>query len=911
MKEERKMKFVRNKSAAILIAILLTLSMAASMTLIPNASAHKPAWQIPTYAFISVQPNPLGLREAAYVNFWIDKVAATANSQYGDRWHNYTVTITNVATGATTKLGPFTSDDAGGSETTWVPPAIGNYTFVFNFPGQTIVGANPSPISGTQNPQSIGDYYQPSTSSTVTLEVTNQQVSTIPQNALPAGYWQNPIEATNLNWYSISGNWLGAGSYNATENFNPYSTAPTTGHIVWTKPYAPGGLIGGEFGNNEINSNYYATAQYETKFSPIIMNGVLYYTLIPGSSTSPEGWVAVNLRTGQTIWTQTPVTAGMPGATTSGTVVASGTAASGTTTLLRGQLCDYTSPNQFGALEYLWASEPTVAPNKGSTYGMYDGMTGNWICNIVNGTSASWVEGSYGEMLGYYINSTSNTMNLWNSTQAIMAYGNKTLQNTNWWLWRPPQGANVPWKYGIMWSVPMTMTMTSSTGATVNINTAYAASAGVASPLAISKIGNGIILVTDTPGPTIAFNQPGYIITEAYSTTNGKLLWGPLNQTQTPFTRLSVSAIGQGVYVIFTYESQTFVAYSVTSGQKLWTATTAVANVPWGYYVTSSMIAYGYLYTDDFGGYVNAFHISDGSLAWSYNTGDAGYNTPYGVSPIVSMTLIADNEIFLMGGHLYSPPLYNGADLYCVNATSGKLLWKEPSFAITNGACGCIADGYLVVPSGYDNQLYCFGKGLSATTVATSPVLNNNNQVLVTGTVTDQSPGQTCLGIPAAGTPAIGDAYMTPWMEYLYMQQPMPTNATGVPVTLTYIDPNNNTGTIGTTTSDMTGHYSYVFTPNVPGKYVITATFGGTGSYFGSTSETIMKLDMAPSATAAATATPTSVADTYFMPSVISIIVVMIIGFAVLASLGTKKTTIETQKPFFFFFNFCLQIFLC
>ena len=63
--------------------------------------------------------------------------------------------------------------------------------------------------------------------------------------------------------------------------------------------------------------------------------------------------------------------------------------------------------------------------------------------------------------------------------------------------------------------------------------------------------------------------------------------------------------------------------------------------------------------------------------------------------------------------------------------------------------------------------------------------------------MTDQSPG-------AKGTPAIADANMQAWMEYLYEQQAMPTNAKGVEVTLTAIDPNGNTH-IGTATSDTSG----------------------------------------------------------------------------------------------------------
>ena len=143
--------------------------------------------------------------------------------------------------------------------------------------------------------------------------------------------------------------------------------------------------------------------------------------------------------------------------------------------------------------------------------------------------------------------------------------------------------------------------------------------------------------------------------------------------------------------------------------------------------------------------------------------------------------------------------------------------------------------------------------------------------------------------IPAAGTPAISDASMTQWMEYLYMQQPEPMNATGVPVTLTDIDPNGNTYTIGTTTSNIAGQYSYAFTPTVPGTYTIIATFGGSNSYYSSTAQTTMLWNTPAAATAAPTATPTSVANLYFVPAVIAIIVVIIIGFALLAILSLRK----------------------
>ena len=110
------------------------------------------------------------------------------------------------------------------------------------------------------------------------------------------------------------------------------------------------------------------------------------------------------------------------------------------------------------------------------------------------------------------------------------------------------------------------------------------------------------------------------------------------------------------------------------------------------------------------------------------------------------------------------------------------------------GDGAAIADGYIVTLNLYDNRIYCYGKGPSATTVTAAPkVTTLGSSVLIEGTVTDQSPG-------AKGTPAMSDESMSDWMEYMYMQKPYPEDATGVEVYLEFIDSNDNKYIIGTTT---------------------------------------------------------------------------------------------------------------
>ena len=81
------------------------------------------------------------------------------------------------------------------------------------------------------------------------------------------------------------------------------------------------------------------------------------------------------------------------------------------------------------------------------------------------------------------------------------------------------------------------------------------------------------------------------------------------------------------------------------------------------------------------------------------------------------------------------------------------------------------------------------------------------------------------------------DASMSYWMGYVYQQKPLPTNFIGVEVTLSVVDANGNYRTIGTTTTDARGFYSLHWTPDITGKYSVTATFAGTNGYWPSSAE--------------------------------------------------------------------------
>jgi len=298
-------------------------------------------------------------------------------------------------------------------------------------------------------------------------------------------------------------------------------------------------------------------------------------------------------------------------------------------------------------------------------------------------------------------------------------------------------------------------------------------------------------------------------------------------------------------------------------------------------------VGQGHVYLNGMDGYIHCLDIYTGKWLWDFCTGSSGLETNWGNWPLLTATFLGGApgtgglRIYSVGGHTHLQPLYRGARMYCVNGSNGALLWSISGWFEAGAPAG--ADGCMVAINGYDNQLYCFGKGNTQTTVD-APIagLSFGNNVVIRGTVTDQSPGQTCLGIPTAGTPAISDDSMSTWMEYLYMQQPMPKNATGVEVKLETLDPNGNFYEIGTTTSDASGLYSYVFTPEVPGLYTIIATFEGSNSYYSSSAETAINVVEAPQASPTPTPPPPSMADTYIIGFGTAIIIVMIVGFVIL-----------------------------
>src|SRR5665647_2700528 len=102
------MQKIKNKIATITIVIFFIISTMSSMAFMQTSNAHTPPFTIPNFAYISVQPNPVGIGQQASLNFLMDQVPPTANQAWRDRWGNYTVKVTHPD-GTIENLGPYTS----------------------------------------------------------------------------------------------------------------------------------------------------------------------------------------------------------------------------------------------------------------------------------------------------------------------------------------------------------------------------------------------------------------------------------------------------------------------------------------------------------------------------------------------------------------------------------------------------------------------------------------------------------------------------------------------------------------------------------------------------------------------------------------------------------------------------------
>ena len=250
----------------------------------------------------------------------------------------------------------------------------------------------------------------------------------------------------------------------------------------------------------------------------------------------------------------------------------------------------------------------------------------------------------------------------------------------------------------------------------------------------------------------------------------GSKLWS--NTLQPPAGNITVSYSGpangdptSGVFVEFYKETMQFVGYSLATGQQLWGPIGDQSQNQLMYYNSGynsggnengAAYAYGRLYYDGFGGIMSCYDLQTGNLLWTYGNGGAGNSTASGFEvpgPYPTSIYAIGNGIVYTTTteHTVEMPIYKRRIQHAINATNGQEIWTLNDVTSEAGApgaaleTGAIADGFSVTLNGYDNQIYCVGRGRKRNNSVSSKPCSRLlvKAVIISGTVTDISAGTT------------------------------------------------------------------------------------------------------------------------------------------------------------------------
>ncbi len=789
------------------------------------------------------------------------------------------------------------SDPVGANYVSYTPDMTGTYTVQAMFPATW--------KNSTSGTTTTARFYSEAISPLETFTVQEEAVPSWNESPLPENYWDRPISGAARAWYVLAGNRLGGaanvwpmGSSGGNVGNFAYGQAPESAHVLWSKPFAIGGLMDERFTDINYQTSHYQGTSWSTS---IILDGKIYWS--PRYTThGNQGLEIIDLYTGETI---------LKNYTGSTPNMAS--------------IYLYESPNQHGGFAYLWRTSGVTLPDvvqvtnaqqfpngsvvrlsavqtfnssqvtTGTLWQMLDGWTMNPITYIANvSTSGTQVYGKDGSIIYYNLVNRSNTyyLTVWNSSAGTML---SSQLGTGYWQWRPAGGT-----FG--GSDPYL-------GSTA-YNYVHDGNDFYSLNVTIPNILGPRNSILNETGTIRAIRQDDFMIigTQGWKDDNGVVpgwmmgvslkpgqvgakLW---EMTYTPpYADLSKNITRPGTFTgglrldgvypedgVLTWSDPQQLkrwVYDLYTGQLLWESE---PEPQFTYYGISQIVYNGMLIGyGSYSGQLIAYNITTGEILWKYTAMNVGFESPYGNYPML-IGAVADGKIYTYTSeHSYTHPQYRGPNVRCIDALTGEEVFSVLSF----GGGLAIADGRLLCSNSLDNSIYCYGRGPSGTTVTTqNDVSVLGNRVMIKGTVTDQTVSgrrntNDKLSFSLKDTPAISDADMSAWMEYMFMAQAKPTNATGVEVSIDTVDPNGNFVNLGKATSDINGNYALSFEPEVPGDYQIIATFAGSKSYGPSSATTYLTVEDAPEATSTPPTTENvSIADMYFVPATIAIIIAII-----------------------------------
>jgi outer membrane protein assembly factor BamB len=816
-RRKRKMQIDKAKIAAI-IAIVLMMSSITSMAMQVQPAEGQLAAQQPvagplpagvtvdatasgTKMFLSFRPNPIGVNQLLLINMWCNPALAS-NQRYFPK--AYVLTITKPD-GTKDVL---TLDSEPATTATWmeyVPDQAGEWTLKVDFLGCYFPAGryyNGYVVTNSSGTLYGSAYYPPCSTEEQVLTVQQDYVLSWPPSPLPTDYWTRPVSPEHREWWPILGSWpaegyLGGGSmwdelYPNTNpyggdnhwNFYPWVQGPNSAHIVWKRQGSISGITGGPAGIYSIAS------------SPggpnVIYAGRCYQTVTkPGVGSVAQCY---DLRTGE-IYYEIPTADGgvtptyvayLPPTPTTTQHEVLDVMATGTWSV---ELIAISGSNLYKVNPYTGAvSTYSIAPLSGGTFWcQIDGF----VLNVQDLGAAA------GENRYRLIN--------WTTRGSSSTLASRIISNTSY----------------ARSSLPTFLDFSTATAAICPDHLPYGLSARYGAHIEIYDLWTGVLRFN------VTLQHPDTIYSMGGS--------GPLDH---------------GLMAMWTQRGY-FVAVDIYTGNVKWRS--EVTEYPWaesGFGAYSVSSGYGLIVYSTYAG-IYAFNWTDGSIAWNFRTPSyAAFESPYiedgqELYPFRCQPIIADGKVYVWNmEHTESYPLTRGWGTYCVNATTGELIWHLMIGG--DSGIGALADGYAVLESNREGYMYVIGRGKSATTVSAPDVsVPLGTAFTIKGSVLDMSPAQ-------AGTPCVSKDSMSTQMEYLHKQMPIDglwhnESITGVPVSLTAIGSDGSVYDLGSvTTNGYYGTFGMSWTPPAEGTYEVIASFAADDSYGSSAASTMVTVGPAP-----------------------------------------------------------------
>ena len=800
---------------------------------IPLPSGVTPNSSLDTISHLAINPNPVGVGQPVTVMVWMSPPLHA--SRY---FNNYQIIIT--APDGTTKT--YTIKSYYADATGWMqfkPDQTGTWQIQFNFPGGyfpagnytlpvgSFTGSGVVSFSGTM-------YYKPSQDGPYNLTVQKEPVAAYPASSLPTEYWSRPVESTNREWWSIMGYYPSTGVVGEKGNSWPDDTNTYMSNYNYI-PYT------------QAPESAHILWRRQASIGGIIggpAGDISWSTGIPNSNGQPSIIYA-----GRCYHTITKSVSGVSTSVWECYDLRTGEVYWQQTGVPAAQWVIYESGfGAQGGADPQYGRAMFLATISNGRFIKYDPFTGAVSQNI---SIAPITSGTFyaDTDFGYFY-----------SVQTLGSGASTQYRLLNWTvhgdIGTSSQQVNMSLR------ILSNITWPFNSLGTVDFESGIACS--VVAPL------------NEAMGANIDAN-----IT-AVQLDTGRILWSKM--AGIPYNVWPSETLADHGKIAIRFEDGSYYCWDMNTGQQLWKS--EISSWPWGVFGAYGTSSWGgNIIVGQYDG-VAAYNWTTGKLSWLYqDKADYPYESNYnGYNPFFSGSpLIADGKVYIINTeHTPTEPLTRGWALHCINATSGQGIWNLSMGAIMANPVA-VSDGYIVATSAYDGMTYFIGRGESATTVtAPDKAVNLGDSIVIKGTVTDQSPGKP-------GTACVSDQSMSAWMEYLYMQTTMPTNIVGVNVSLDVIDGNGNHRHIGDTTTDASGTFSYMWQPDITGKYTVKATFAGTNGYGSSWAESAFGVVDSATITPMPTVQSTSAVELYFLPSVVAIILaIAIVGVVIILLLRRR-----------------------